>query len=328
MAPARWSQINAARSRRQRSKCARECHHTPGHLAVARTAIWAQAPSRPSGRARARSERSAEPCAVPSTDRASIAGWPVARRWFRSSSSRVRGSGHRCSARARPGSTTTFGPEPRPERVAVRGQIFPHERGQIVRRIGFRSVRNVSMIRERPRLEHGRSTPDTDSHGVSDPPDRRGTIASARTRVAHAMISSSDSDSGTRPGAAKSAAHMERRRRVLRRKTPHRTNCGRRRASAARALCRSGLGSRKCDPGDNLVSRGRPPGRPLLLVSGDVNQGREMQVLAGQFDALDPAFAAVDGVGDDGRAGHPEGVRRLLQPLAVEGPIARCAEGT
>ena len=95
MAPARWSQINAARSRRQRSKCALECHRTPGHLVIARTAIWAQAPSRPAGRARVRSERSAEPCTVPSTDRASIAGWPVTRRWFRSSSSRVRGSGHR-----------------------------------------------------------------------------------------------------------------------------------------------------------------------------------------------------------------------------------------
>ena len=32
--------------------------------------------------------------------------------------------------------------------------------------------------------------------------------------------------------------------------------------------------------GTTSFSRGRPPGRPLLLVSGDVNQGREMQVLA------------------------------------------------
>ena len=50
-----------------------ECHHTAGHRVIARTAICAQAPSRPAGRARARSKRSAEPCTVPSTDRASIA---------------------------------------------------------------------------------------------------------------------------------------------------------------------------------------------------------------------------------------------------------------
>ena len=40
----------------------------------------------------------------------------------------------------------------------------------------------------------GQSTRDTDSHGVSDPPDRRGAIASARARVAHAMVSCSDRD--------------------------------------------------------------------------------------------------------------------------------------
>ena len=52
--------------------------------------------------------------------------------------------------------------------------------------------------------------------------------------------------------------------------------------------------------GDNLIFGGRPPGRPLLSVSGDVNQGREMKVLACKLDALDFAVAAVDGVGDDG----------------------------
>ena len=58
---------------RQRSKCALECHHTAGHRVIAKTAVCAQAPSRPEGRARARSKRSAEPCTVPSTERASIA---------------------------------------------------------------------------------------------------------------------------------------------------------------------------------------------------------------------------------------------------------------
>ena len=47
--------------------------------------IWAQAPSRPEGRAYARAERSAAPCTVPSTDAPSSARWP-----FRSPESRVR----------------------------------------------------------------------------------------------------------------------------------------------------------------------------------------------------------------------------------------------
>ena len=50
---------------------------------------------------------------------------------------------------------------------------------------------DVSLIRRRfpHRLRtRGQSTQDTDSHGVSDPPDRRGAIASARARVAHAMF--------------------------------------------------------------------------------------------------------------------------------------------
>ena len=58
---------------------------------------------------------------------------------------------------------------------------------------------DVSLIRRRfpHRLRtRGQSTRDTDSHGVSDPPDRRGAIASARARVAHAMVSCSDRATG------------------------------------------------------------------------------------------------------------------------------------
>ena len=73
--------------------------------------------------------------------------------------------------------------------------------------------------------------------------------------------------------------------------------------------------------GDNLDFRGRPPGRPLLLISGDVNQGGEMQVLPRELDALDFAVAAVDGVSDDGRAGHPERGSGIVQPLSVESSI-------
>jgi hypothetical protein len=38
---------------------------------------------------------------------------------------------------------------------------------------------------------------DTDSHGVSDPPDTRGAISSARAGVAHAMVSCSDRGTGS-----------------------------------------------------------------------------------------------------------------------------------
>jgi hypothetical protein len=54
-------------------------------------------------------------------------------------------------------------------------------------------------------------------------------------------------------------------------------------------------------------------------LSGDVNQGRDMQVLARELNALDAAMIAFEGVGKRVRAGHPERVRRVLQPLSVEG---------
>ena len=79
--------------------------------------------------------------------------------------------------------------------------------------------------------------------------------------------------------------------------------------------------------GDDLNFRGRPPGRPLLWVSGDVDQGGEMHVLPRQLDAFDPSVFPVDGVGHDRGTGHPERVPGIVQPLLVEGSIPRRAEG-
>ena len=67
--------------------------------------------------------------------------------------------------------------------------------------------------------------------------------------------------------------------------------------------------------GDNLDFRGRPPGRPLLSVSGDVNQGGEMEVLSRELDALNPSVLAVDGVRHDRRAGHPQRIPGIVPPL-------------
>jgi hypothetical protein len=52
-------------------------------------------------------------------------------------------------------------------------------------------------------------------------------------------------------------------------------------------------------------------------VSGDVNQAREMKVLPRELDALDAAVIAIERVGKRGRAGHPESVGGVFEPLAV-----------
>src|SRR5215211_3806273 len=95
--------------------------------------------------------------------------------------------------------------------------------------------------------------------------------------------------------------------------------------SVVRVVAVGGIASNAL--GDNLNFRGRPQGRPLLLISGDVNQGGEMQVLSRELDALNPSEFAVDGVRHDRRAGHPKRVPGIVQPLLVESSIPRRAEG-
>ena len=88
----------------------------------------------------------------------------------------------------------------RAERVRLCDQDFPHERDQIVRTklapIEHADLRHNSPPLWTRRRDIRRPTPDTDSHGVSDPPDTRGAISSARTGVAHAMVSCSDRGTG------------------------------------------------------------------------------------------------------------------------------------
>ena len=69
---------------------------------------------------------------------------------------------------------------------------------------------HVSLILRRFRQglrTRGQSTRDSDTHGVSDPPDRRGAIASARARVAHAMSPALIAAPVPAQWAAKNAAH-------------------------------------------------------------------------------------------------------------------------
>ena len=77
-----------------------------------------------------------------------------------------------------------------------------------------------------------------------------------------------------------------------------------------RVVALGGIASNGC--GDNLDFEGRPRGRPLLLISGDVNQGGEMQVLSRELDALNPSELTVDGVGHDSGTGHPECVPGIV----------------
>ena len=51
-----------------------------------------------------------------------------------------------------------------------------------------------------------------------------------------------------------------------------------------------------------------------------------MQVLPREFDALDTSMASLDGIGNSVRLCHPESVRRILEPLSVEGPELGCTE--
>ncbi len=52
-----------------------------------------------------------------------------------------------------------------------------------------------------------------------------------------------------------------------------------------------------------------------------------MEVLSREVDALNPSVLAVDGVRHDRRAGHPQRVPGIVQPLLVERSIPRRAEG-
>jgi len=142
---------------------------------------------------------------------------------------------------------------------------------------------HVSLIRRHfPHRQRtrGQSTRDTDSHGVSDPPDRRGAIAGARARVAHAMITCPDRDIRVLQWAAKSAAHTQRRRRARCGFRARRIDYGHRHGGWHAGAVDLSATVASATHGDNLIFRGRPPGGPLLLVSGDVDQGREMKVLA------------------------------------------------
>ena len=114
------------------------------------------------------------------------------------------------------------------------------------------------------------------------------------------MVSYLDRNIGTWQWAAQSAAHTERCRRAHCGNRARRIDYGQRRREREAVAEDLSATIVSATQGDDLSFRGRPPGRPLLWVSGDVNQGGEMQVLPRQLDAFDPSVFAVDGVGNGG----------------------------
>jgi len=120
----------------------------PGHRVIAKTAICAQAPSRPAGRARPGAPNAAAAlgwaCAVEAKRRALhgaehrssidhvMAGASAVVQIVVIFRARTRTC---CSPRSWSRSAAAFGPASHPVRVAVHDQIFPDERDQIVRTI-------------------------------------------------------------------------------------------------------------------------------------------------------------------------------------------------
>jgi hypothetical protein len=72
--------------------------------------------------------------------------------------------------------------------------------------------------------------------------------------------------------------------------------------------------------GTTCISRSSPRSSSAVRRSGDVNQGREMKILARELDALDSSVLSFHRVAEDVAPCDPEGVRRVLEPLPIEGP--------
>jgi hypothetical protein len=55
-------------------------------------------------------------------------------------------------------------------------------------------------------------------------------------------------------------------------------------------------------------------GFAVATPSGAVNKGRQLEVLARQLDALDPAESALDGIAEDRGVGHQPVDHRVWRP--------------
>ena len=157
----------------------------------------------------------------------------------------------------------------KPARCAVLDQDLARIVGAIVLETDDNIDAQIPHSRAALRLTDSTSSTranDTGSHGVSDPPDRRGAIAIARAGVAHAMVSCSDlRPPGQRQWAAKSAARRAEHMRVGRPSSAHRIELHAQATGIARPPPPSRLDSGVPSAGDDLLFRGRPPGRPLLF---------------------------------------------------------------
>ena len=187
----------------------------------------------------------------------------------------------------------------------------------------LRSVRTcvtrLAPIPAPPQTPIDHWTPDRGSHGVSDPSGRARdqNERAHRGRSRHGSCADRGKDSCS--GRQRTPPHRLARRSLRGCRTRGLIDCWRGLRQTRRSLGRAGRDSRVKASGDDLIFRGRPPGRPLLWMSGDVNQGREMEVLPRQLDALDLTVAAVDVVGDDVRRASRKSVRGIVQPLPVQG---------
>ena len=92
--------------------------------------------------------------------------------------------------------------------------------------------------------------------------------------------------------------------------------------------------SRSCCRGSPRTRSGGQPRFPRLSPRSssavDIRRRQprgEMEVPSREIDALNPSVLAVDGVRHDSRAGHPERVPGIVQPLLIESSIPRRAEG-
>jgi hypothetical protein len=203
------------------------------------------------------------------------------------------------------------------------GQHCPDERGRdLPGRSGLQSsaldaVKHAAL----PAAEHAvsDSLSDSDSHGVNDPSGQARATLGARSGVAHAMVSCAYCDTDTGSGRQRAPPLLATNLALHREVSADERN-------TATVECLRGdawLADRRraslSDRGTTSFPKVVPEVVLSCSLSRDVNQGREMKVLTRKVDALDAPMIAIERVGKRGRAGHPQRVGRVFEPLAVQG---------
>ena len=197
---------------------------------------------------------------------------------------------------------------------------------------GPRSARTSTAETRRSRTQ-ARAFMDTDtgtgSHGVSDPSGQaRGHFQRAHRGRSRHGLPASDRDTGACSGRQRAPPIVQRRRACSVWKP--------RRDESVTGVAREKLRSRGAVRSGGIVASA-PGGQPHFPRSSPRSSSavgvRRRQ--PGERDAgtaatarrIRPVRVAVDGVGHDRRAGHPERVPGIVQPLSVERSIPRRAVG-